>query len=477
MEIKGGILTTPIATESRKYLTYPALREFIESDAEIRILIGGIGTWKTSTSMQELAKYMLTTDVEEDKKTGQLLGKHNALVLAPTYEMLVSVIYPEFYNWFPQEAVANYSAELKIFTTVYGGKIFMRSADRPDRLRGLNKIGFATLDEARDMTRETYNIVLGRMYRVGVTRRKLIITTSMRRGYLDDLIQDAKKNPKLMFVKRISSEENPYYDKSLLNRLKSQYGEKFYRQEVLAESVDMAGSVFEDFTEVKNVITWNKFVELTGYPNGNLNYYRAIDFGYVAPSTCVWVAADQFGVYYLFRELYEKGMLVEDLAARIKSHQEPVLYTVADSEDAHGIAILNMHGVGTAPADKLGLDRHFKMSKKLAGINMLAGLIRDGKFKIVGDMCPNAVREFRDYRWREHKGAQEDMHLPEEPARISDHIIDPVRYLIYSQPPIPRGKTVKASDPNRINIQEELEMDSARELLAEYMFDELGVYS
>jgi phage terminase large subunit len=59
------------------------------------------------------------------------------------------------------------------------------------------------------------------------------------------------------------------------------------------------------------------------FPNGIPSHwrkYRAVDYGFGVPFCCLWAAMDGEGNFWVYRELYEKGVYAWDQAQRIKEY-------------------------------------------------------------------------------------------------------------------------------------------------------------
>ncbi|MCA1592214.1 MAG: phage terminase large subunit [Acidobacteria bacterium] len=80
---------------------------------------------------------------------------------------------------------------------------------------------------------------------------------------------------------------------------------------------------------------------------------RSIDFGFVNPMVCQWIAVDPDGRMYLYRELYRTQRLVSDMALRINelSKKEHITATLAD-HDSGDRATLQAAGINTKAANK-----------------------------------------------------------------------------------------------------------------------------
>jgi len=124
----------------------PEQREFAAGDAPLVALVGGRGSGKTFAGA-----YRLLRRAEPGR---------TYLVVAPTYTMLRDFAWPTLLDIGRQIGCIHAVRHARMSVTLVGGaEILFRTADRPDRLRGLSVAG-AWLDEASLMPREVYDVVL-----------------------------------------------------------------------------------------------------------------------------------------------------------------------------------------------------------------------------------------------------------------------------------------------------------------------------
>ena len=88
-------------------------------------------------------------------------------------------------------------------------------------------------------------------------------------------------------------------------------------------------------------------------PAARLAANPRIDFGYSNPFVCLWIAIDDDGRMYVYREIYHTRRTVKVHAAQINrlSEGERYEFTVAD-HDAEDRAALLENGIATIAANK-----------------------------------------------------------------------------------------------------------------------------
>lgn len=195
--------------------------------------------------------------------------------------------------------------------------------------------------------------------------------------------------------------------------------------------------------------------------------YRAIDFGYVNPFVCLWVALDDDGRMHVYREVYHTKRLVSDHADQINalSRGERFQTNVGD-HDAEDRATLDARGIYVIPAPKM----------VEAGIQAVAARLRvqpDGKPRLFihrgctvehdGELQAKhhptcLASEFESYSWPKGK---DDKPVKEAPIKMYDHALDAIRMLTLhldgapsvwvadpdATPPVAKGRPMVTLDP------------------------------
>lgn len=163
---------------------------------------------------------------------------------------------------------------------------------------------------------------------------------------------------------------------------------------------------------------------------------RVIDFGYTNPFVCQWWAIDPDGRMYLYRELYRRGVIVQDHAARITSLSagETFEANIAD-HDAEDRATLARHGITTQPAFKavsVGIEAVAARLRPAGDgrprLFVLSSALVDRDEALAESRKPTSTtEEFDGYVYP--KG-QDGKPMKEEPVKGNDHGMDALRYAV-----------------------------------------------
>lgn len=195
------------------------------------------------------------------------------------------------------------------------------------------------------------------------------------------------------------------------------------------------GLVYDGFDPAVHIVD--------GLPKGAEGWTRfwSVDFGYRNPFVCQFWAKDPDGALWLYREIYQTGVLVEDHAKHILSVVrpngawiEPKPRSIVCDHDAEDRATLERHlGMSTVAADKrkkVGIETcqaRYKVDPRgKTGFYFVrdAVVARDPSLVSAGKPS-STLDELPGYCWPEGvKPAQR-----EEPVKEDDHGADAMRYV------------------------------------------------
>jgi predicted phage terminase large subunit-like protein len=162
------------------------------------------------------------------------------MVIAPTFRMLHDSTLATFLELTRAGGVlATFNKSDMVAELVNGTRVLFRSADEPDRLRGVN-LGWFVLDEGALCTQETWLILLARLRE---SPGAWICTTP--RGF-DWLYETFVKRESTDYeVIKSSTRDNPFLPKEFVNRLEQQYTSQWQRQEIEGEFCELEGTLFK----------------------------------------------------------------------------------------------------------------------------------------------------------------------------------------------------------------------------------------
>jgi PBSX family phage terminase large subunit len=384
--------------------------DFIFSNKKYTAYIGGVGSGKTYAGAL--------------KSIINRKGTRGAII-APTYPMLRDVTILTLTDLLDE--VGHKYQHNKSDNIIYynDNMIFCRSAEYPNRLRGPN-LDWFWLDEPALMKAITFKIMQGRIRR-SANAEGYITGTPAGYDYIYDLFYIADKaNFKMV---NCATKDNIYLPKDYVEDLYDSYTGTFAEQELEGKFVAFEGLVYKDFDREKHII------EPFEIPRG-WRKVRGIDFGYVNPFACLWIAFDEDNRAYIYREHYQRKRLIKEHAAIINKYNDlpKYDYTVSD-HDSQDQAELVEHGIYTINADK-------NVSQGIQKISNRLKIQGDEKPRLfIFENCINTIKEISQYSWKEGK---------EEPIKENDHTMDIIRYIImkedkYGSQNIGKQKTITRS--------------------------------
>lgn len=197
---------------------------FLRSTARYRAFIAGVGAGKTYSGV--LASLVACQQSER------------GCIVAPTYPMLKDVVLPKFRDLASGGIGTLNKADLYADMT-NGHRILFRSADKPERLRGLN-LGWAWIDEAAQVSEETWDILLGRL-RLD-PGRAWITTTPKGHNWVHSRFVSAPTDEHETV--RARTYDNPHLPDEYVESLEEQYTERFRRQEIEGQFIESQGALW-----------------------------------------------------------------------------------------------------------------------------------------------------------------------------------------------------------------------------------------
>jgi hypothetical protein len=207
-----------------------------------------------------------------------------------------------------------------------------------------------------------------------------------------------------------------------------------FLQEVAADFASFTGKVYDEFDEQTHV----KRIKF----NPLWKNYIAFDFGFSAPLAAIEFQVDPWDRIYIWREHYLANRTLEEHINILKGRDNPPGYHLdlcfGDAEDPEAIIVLNQK---FAPC--IGLPEA-KVNWG-EGINMVKNKIRSypvgekdeygtpsyEPWLYVDFDCPNTIKEFNTYRYRESTTTDPvDNNKSGSAIRKNNHAMDAIRYGI-----------------------------------------------
>jgi hypothetical protein len=400
-----------------KYAPHPKQALFHIINARFKLFLAGIGTGKTLAGVHEILRL------------SQINPGYDGLISAPTYPMIRDVILPQWYEYIPDQLFQYYKKD-QMFELWTGQRLFLRSFERPDAIRGLN-LGYAWADElAMVQSQESWDILLGRVGRTKDVPNPCIFATTTPRGW-NWLARKFLKsdNPDFITV-RARSSDNPYFSPELLRTLREEYGEEFARQELDAEIVESAGKVLDINPKIHHNFTLRELAEY----RGRKKVVAGVDWGYSAPfAIAVWVKLEKINTWHFVEEFYKPNLLASDMYAAMRDikNRWKVARFYCDSAEPERVASAITAGLPAVPVKK-GPDSIKRGITELRSLLAVRG--RTGKPGLyINESNRHFVEECDNFHYKE-PGSEIVV------AEKGDHLIDACRYIAMEES---RGSSIQ----------------------------------
>jgi len=279
---------------------------------------------------------------------------------------------------------------------INGNTIEFISLDQPAKIRG-RKRNLLFVNEANEIDWDSWQQLIFR------TEGKIVIdyNPSEATHWIYDQVETRED---AVFYKT-TYKDNPFIDKNLITELErlKETDDEYWQVFGLGERALSRTQIFRA-NVIKKIPEDAKFLSI------------GVDFGYTNdPTVAVEVYQKEHNLY-INELLYRTMMTTSDIHRFLLEHNQGNKLCFGDSAEVRLIDELRRMGNNIRPSVK-------GQNSVMAGIDLLK------RYKLhVTETSVNAIREFRDYRWKKDKANR----LTNIPNDGSDHIPDAVRYATYS---------------------------------------------
>ena len=369
------------------------------SEKRIVAVVAGSGGGKSL-----LGSFWLLREIQKDPRA-------TFMAVAPTYSMLIRNLMPYIQNLLEPYG-AYYRTNEKVWYLPEGGRVIMGSADNPLSLEGAH-VKAVWLDEAGQMDALVWDVV---RRRTAFHRGRILITTTPYFwNWIKTEVYDkwASGEDDEIDVITFDSKTNPYFPVEEFERLRATMPDWKFKMFYEAQWARPSGLVYADFREDVNLCqpfdvppSWRRYI--------------GVDFGFNNPSAAVWIAVDpETEIWYVYREYKKKGKTAQELANEISnlSSDEFIYKIYGDPSSPQSLKELRRYFQGAVvPAE----------NKVLDGIGAVIVKMRSGNLKIFSNLT-EIQDELKSYRWK-----MSDEMIFDEPIKENDHLLDAMRYVVYS---------------------------------------------
>ncbi len=244
----------------------------------------------------------------------------------------ITKIHTEFPRWLGTLADSQTDGlGFKLAPQFGGGILALRNLDDPSKYASAEFAAVA-IDELTKNTRETFDQLRSIVRWPGIIHNPIMGATNpgeighewVKKLWIDRMFTSEDPDPSQVFFVKSLPTDNPYNTKEYIEELK-RLPERL-RKAYLEGNWDVfAGQFFTEWSQEKHVC--KPFPLPVAFKR-----YRAYDHGRDKPACCKWYAIDYDGRAFVYKELYVKGLNVDQIAKRINemSLNETYEYSVAD---------------------------------------------------------------------------------------------------------------------------------------------------
>ena len=351
------------------------------------------------------------------------MPKKNGAIIAPTYKILQQSTLPKFFEIFPELRKYHKKQAGEILLPT-GGVVYIRSADNPLGIEGMT-LHWWWLDEGGMTSTLTWTVLRSR---VSMTRGRGLITTTpynMLWLYTDFYLPWKEGTDKSLSFFTWKSVDNPRFPKDFYEAEKKRLPAEEFARRYQGKFEKMTGLVY-DLPAERIIDPKDIMVKAEARIIG-------VDWGFRNPAAV--------GVYYL----YDNEWYVVDEWKRSERTTAEIIQVIKNKLTEH--RAIRVYPDPAEP-DRIEECRRegipvMEVAKDIkGGVSYIQQAIKEGRFRVF-NTCAEHLSEMSMYQYPEE---QEGKPLKDAPEKLNDHLMDAMRYAIYSYRPV-RKTQPAASEP------------------------------
>lgn len=378
-------------------------------------------------------------------------------------EYVISRLYmPELRRTTMKTFLEMVPAELLIEHRVADAEVWVKSAsgkpavfyfvglDEPTKLLSLNLSG-AGIDEGSEVSQEAFLLLLNRLRNKLGLRKLLVVGNPRGHNWVYQLFVAKKglKNPNNYQMILAPTTENIHLPTGYVQNMLDTYSPERIKRDVFGSFDSFEGQVYSEFDREMHVV--RPFRIPASWPR-----HIRMDHGFRNPAAFLFFAISPDGEVFLYKEIYQREWLIEELINGKKQHGKILpglkqsLNKDADSfktakidpstrrrDGKRGESDFDEYvrhwpdklpPLGLAKNDvELGVDR-VKLYLKIHPKTKAPSLF-------IFETCQNTIEEISTYRYPELRPAEQgSKNEKENPLKVHDHAMDALRYMIIDLP-------------------------------------------
>jgi hypothetical protein len=399
---------------------------FFQSPSRIRALIGANAVGKTTALIWEIVNTHIKTHPYRD-----VSNIFHTWVIVPSYDKIedywlkVQELCPP--SKFPDKDKMGTSHIRRLRWQDGGTTTFYSHDQEPSKLEGTN---YDALFIDEPCPRDQF-VAAFRGLRSNPDYFIVMALTPISEPWIyEDIYQPwaLKKDPNIAVFTGTIFQNESNLGKGFIQEFKNRLSDDEIRTRLYGEFQHLQGRVFKEFTRGTHVYDYQKWP--SDWP-----VYMAIDPHPRKPHTAIWLGVTSDDIMVVIDELKIEGD-IEEFANAIKEKEKDGGYKVVSRRiDNSGsgtdwnrdsfIAQLAKLGIRTSPMRKSEKD----VASSLQRIKLL---LKNKNLRFL-ENCVNMISDMELYAWQDYRNPSA-AGVNEKPRKIHDDMIDPLRYIIVSNP-------------------------------------------
>jgi len=277
------------------------------------------------------------------------------------------------------------------------------SLDDPEKIKSA-EFNYIWMEEATEFTYQDYAVLLTRLSAPVINGKQNQIFLTLNPTDINSWIYKKLFTQQDITVIKSTYKDNSFLQESYIKTLLSlkNYDANAYKVFALGEWGASEKIIYKNWSLVDEM------------PQNASEIFYGLDFGFNNPTALVQVAVYD-GKFYAKELLYQSGLtntaLTEKLKILLSGQETKTIY--ADAAEPNRIAEIAASGLNIKPAQK----------------NVLNGImsVKSDNF-FVTKSSANMIKELQTYSWKSDINGN----ILEEPVKFNDHLLDALRYGIYT---------------------------------------------
>lgn len=391
---------------------YDKQRQLVMTEAHHAAFIAGIGSGKSFAGAVRAWRAAMGWIGSRRLRTPNL-----GIITAPTFDMLRDASLRSFREVAERDLApgqAGFNENKMLIRMRNGSEILLRSAHKPERLRGPSAAWWWG-DEAALYPAIVRKIMVGRLRQFGQLGYDWVTTTPRGRNWVwQAFVRDVAEGRRDEYLLiQAHTGENIFLDRAVLKEWEGEYVGDFARQELGGEFVSFEGLIYSEFDRQRHV--------MSALPDGFAVTYAGVDWGFANPGVIVVGGVDSDGRLSIVRVDYARQRRIEEW--------------VAVAQQLRAVWNIQRFFCDPASPDNIrafvdaGLPAEAGNNAVLTGIQLVKNRLAwqaDGQPRLlVHADAVHLIDEFEQYQWAENR-----LGVRDQPVKAHDHALDALRYLV-----------------------------------------------